>query len=128
MKERYFKVTESMAKATESLNDFKRGKLMKVVSDYVFKGKGYEGKDVTIRSNFILIKKELDAQEQDKMYGKLGGQKTAEAFKNRERPCVARMLVGGEAVGELVKDLFSVFGEKSPENKGEEDNGDLKKS
>lgn len=134
MKEKYFKVTESMAKATESLGDFRRGKLMRVVSDYVFKGKVYEGKDVTIKSNFILIKKELDAQEQDKMYGKLGGQKSAESGKGKDKPCFTRMVVGGETVNELVKDLFSAFREKteqdeknpnhSEEKTGEENDGE----
>ncbi|MGN0744541.1 MAG: DUF6291 domain-containing protein [Christensenellales bacterium] len=113
MKEKYFKVTESIADSVQSMDDRTAGKFIKAVCDYAFKGKAYDGKDTVIKSNFILVKRVLDGQAQDIAYGKLGAKKSMEIRRNEKEAggmCVGRVVVGGGDVGDFLKDLLSTLG------------------
>lgn len=121
MKEKYFKVTESIADSVQSMEDRTAGKFIKAVCDYAFKGKAYDGKDAVIKSNFILVKRVLDGQAQDIAYGKLGAKKSMEIRRNEKETsnmCVGRLVVGGGDVGDFLKDLLSTIG--GDENYGED--------
>lgn len=115
MKEKYFKVTESMSDAVMSMDDKTAGKFIKSVCDYAFKGKSYDGGDSILRSNFALVKRVLDGQAMDKMYGKMGAKKSMELRKQQqsekgEKVCVGRVIVGSGGAEEFIKDLLTTIG------------------
>lgn len=112
MKEKYFKVTESIADSVQAMDDRTAGKFIKAVCDYAFEGKPYDGKDTVMKSNFILVKRVLDGQAQDIAYGKLGAKKSMEIRKNEkgtDRMCVGRVVVGGGDVSGFFKEILSTL-------------------
>jgi len=121
MKEKYFKVTKSIADSVQAMDDRTAGKFIKSVCDYAFEGKPYDGKDTVIKSNFILVKRVLDGQAQDIAYGKLGAKKRMEIRKNENESsgmCVGRVVVGGGDTHRFLKDLLSTLGSNDIDGEG----------
>ena len=98
MKENVLKVPEGVATAVKPLDDRRVGKLFKALCAYAFEGQVYGGRDVVIRSNFTLIKRELDRQKENVENGKLGGQKSLEMRSFGEANDAAKNVVFGMKV------------------------------
>ena len=106
MKERHFKVNETMYEATKIMDDKTAGKFFKSICEYAFSGKVYAGNDVTIKSNFLLVKRILDGQARDRAYGKLGAEKSKELRKQRqEEAALKQMIVGCGIVESILQNL-----------------------
>ncbi len=84
MQEKSFKFKESFGAAISAMDDKTAGKFIKSVCDYVFDNKLPESNDSTLKSAFTLIRNTLDEERRDKMYGKIGGQKSAEMKKKQQ--------------------------------------------
>lgn len=84
MKERNFKLTQTIYDVIKLMDDKSAGKFIKSVCDFAFHGKVYDGKDVTIKSNFTLVKSIVDGQIRDRENGKLGAEKNNELRRKRE--------------------------------------------
>ena len=84
MKERNFKLTQTIYDVIKMMDDKSAGKFIKSICDYAFHGEIYDGNDVTLKSNFLLVKRIIEGQMMDKAYGKLGAQKSKELRKARE--------------------------------------------
>lgn len=93
MKERHFKLTATMYDVIKMMDDKSAGKFIKSVCDYAFHGEIYDGNDVTLKSNFTLVKRIIDGQMMDKAYGKLGAQKSIELRKQRETDAAMKQAV-----------------------------------
>ena len=87
MKEKSFKFKESFGAAISAMDDKTAGRFIKSVCDYVFDNKLPESNDSTLKSAFTLIRNTLDEEKRDKMYGKIGGQKSAE-LKKKQQPII----------------------------------------
>lgn len=110
MKEQNFKFRKSFAKLVEQMTDKQAGEFIKAVSGYVFLGKPMESKDEFLKGVFVYVKSALDAEMRDRENGKLGAKKKTELRIKAERnqsACIARVLVGGDSMGEFLKDIFS---------------------
>ena len=109
MKERNFKLTQTMYDVIKIMDDKTAGKFFKSVCDYAFHGKVYDGKDVTIKSNFTLVKSIIDGQARDRANGKLGAEKTNEMRKKREAvEAMKKMVISSSIVsgiGKIMTDL-----------------------
>ena len=109
MKEKHFKVNETIFEATKIMDDRTAGRFFKAVCDYAFNGKVYAGNDVTIKTNFLLVKRILDGQAKDRAYGKIGAEKKKELRRqNQEEAALKQMIVGcgiAEGIGELLSKL-----------------------
>jgi hypothetical protein len=118
MKEKAFKVREIDGVVVKNLTDKQAGELYKAICSYNFNNDEYSGKDPLVKSIFELMKNSFEADKFYRETGKLGGVRSAMIRKENENigPCIARAVIGGEMVGEMIKDLF---GEpQKPENKG----------
>lgn len=109
LKERHFKVNETIFEATKTMDDKTAGKFFKSICDYAFNGKDYAGNNVVIKSNFLLVKRILDGQAKDRAYGKIGAEKKKELRRqNQEAVALKQMIVGcgiAEGIGELLSKL-----------------------
>ena len=106
MKERHFKVNETIFEATKTMDDKTAGRFFKSVCDYAFNGKAYDGNNVVIKSNFLLVKRILDGQAKDRAYGKLGAEKSNELRKQRqEEAALKQMIVGCGIVESILQNL-----------------------
>lgn len=106
MKERYFKVNETMFEATKIMDDRTAGRFFKAVCDYAFNNKIYTGNDVTIKSNFLLVKRVLDGEAIDKANGKKGAIKSLEIRKKKqEEAALKQMIVGCGIVEGILQNL-----------------------
>ena len=109
MKERYFKVTENVAKAVDAMDDKRAGELFKALCGYAFNGSVYDGKDVVIKSNFTLMKRVIDGQRENVANGKLGAKKSLELYKQKQQKAAEKQaavgfgIVGG--LGEFLSQL-----------------------
>ena len=109
MKERNFKLSETVFEATKIMDDKTAGKFFKSICEYAFNGKVYDGNDVTIKTNFLLVKRILDGQARDKAYGKIGAERSMQLRKQKETESAVKQavigcgLVGG--LGELLQKL-----------------------
>lgn len=107
MKEKNFKVNETVFEATKIMDDKTAGRFFKAICDYAFNNKVYAGNDVVIKSNFLLVKRVLDGQAEDKANGKKGAEKSLEIRKKRqEENAIKQMIVGAsivEGIGELLQ-------------------------
>lgn len=110
MKERFFKITESMAEVIMAMDDRRAGRFIKAVSDYAFGGKIYGGNDAVIKSNFVLVKKELDEQAFYSHCGRLGARKKTESESERRQKCelpdIRKIILGSDISG-ILNGLFS---------------------
>ena len=95
MKENVLKVPEGVATAVRPLDDRRAGKLFKALCAYAFDGQVYGGRDVVIKSNFTLIKRELDRQKENVENGRLGGQKSLEMRNVGEANETAKNVIFG---------------------------------
>ena len=106
MKERHFKVNETIFEATKTMDDKTAGRFFKSVCDYAFNGKAYDGNNVVIKSNFLLVKRILDGQAQDRAYGLKGAEKSKELRKQRqEEAALKQMIVGCGIVESILQNL-----------------------
>ena len=109
LKERHFKVNETIFEATKTMDDKTAGRFFKSICDYAFNGKAYDGNNVVIKSNFLLVKRILDGQAKDRAYGKIGAEKKKELRRqNQEAVALKQMIVGcgiAEGIGELLSKL-----------------------
>lgn len=109
LKERHFKVNETVYEASKIMDDKTAGKFFKSICDYAFNGKVYAGNDVTIKSNFLLVKRILDGQAKDRAYGKIGAEKSKELRKQRQEEAAIKQVILGcdiaEGIGELLSKL-----------------------
>ena len=124
MKERNFKFRKSYAEVIRVMDDKQAGKFIKVVSDYVFDGRAYDGNDTAIKSAFTLVKVSLDNEITDRENGRRGGIKSRELRKAKEeQPSVARVIASGIVASEMLKGMFddneiqSGEDKESPENR-----------
>lgn len=93
MKERHFKVNETISNVIELMDDKTAGKFIKSVCNYAFYGDIYDGNNVTIKSNFALVKRILDGQARDRAYGLIGAEKSKEMRKKREAEAAMKQAV-----------------------------------
>ena len=106
MKERHFKVNETIFEATKTMDDKTAGRFFKSICDYAFNGKAYDGNNVVIKSNFLLVKRILDGQAQDRAYGLKGAEKSKELRKQRqEEAALKQMIVGCGIVESILQNL-----------------------
>ncbi len=106
--EKQVKITETVAKVADMMEDEQRGIFLKALYDYNANGKVYDGKDIVVQVAFTFAKKELDDLEKYRMFGKIGGMKSG-GMRKTEACCpkVREVFIPG---GDLV-DIFSkVFG------------------
>lgn len=113
MKERFFKVNETLFEATKIMDDRTAGKFFKTVCEYAFTGKEYAGTDVTIKSNFTYVKRVLDGQARDRAYGKLGAEKSKELRQKRQAEAAMKQAVIGCGIVSGLGDLLGKLDEKS---------------
>ena len=106
MKEKNFKVNETMFEATKIMDDKTAGRFFKSICDYAFNNKVYAGNDVTIKSNFLLVKRILDGQAKDREYGKLGAEKSKELRKQREEEEALKQMIVGCGIVESILQKF----------------------
>ena len=109
MKERNFKLTQTIYDVIKLMDDKTAGKFIKCVCDYAFHGELYDGNDVTIKSNFALVKRIIDGQMMDRAYGKLGAQRSKELRQKREsletmkKAVISSTIVSG--IGKIMTNL-----------------------
>lgn len=121
MKKKIFKFKSEYAKLVEDMTEKQAGEFIKAVSGYVFFGKPMESKDNYLKGVYIYIQNELETEARNSANGKLGAKKIAEqkrAVQNENTACMTRIIVGGDGMGEFLKDVFSSAddGEGSGEN------------
>ena len=111
MKERFFKVDETVYSAVKVMDDKRAGKFFKSLCEYAFGGKVYGGKDVMIKSNFELVKHILDGHEMNRQNGKLGAIKSAEKSKRkRDEDEALKRLAVSRCVLDGMDDFLSKMG------------------
>ena len=109
MKERNFKLTQTIYDVIKLMDDKTAGKFFKSVCDYAFHGEIYDGNDVTLKSNFLLVKRIIDGQMMDRAYGKLGAQKSKElrqkreSLENMKKAVISSTIVSG--IGKIMTNL-----------------------
>ena len=113
LKERNFKVSETVFNATRIMDDKTAGKFFKSVCEYAFTGKEYAGNDVTIKSNFTLVKQILDGQARDRAYGKLGAEKSKELRSKRQAEAAMKQAVIGCGIVSGIGELLGKLEEKN---------------
>ena len=113
MKERNFKLTQTIYDVIKLMDDKTAGKFFKSVCDYAFNGKVYEGNDVTIKSNFTLVKQILDGQARDRAYGKLGAEKSKELRSKRQAEAAMKQAVIGCGIVSGIGNLLGKLDEKN---------------
>ena len=109
MKERNFKLTQTIYDVVKLMDDKTAGKFIKNVCDYAFHGEIYDGNDITLKSNFLLVKRIIDGQMMDRAYGKLGAQKSKELRQKRDslesmkKAVISSTIVSG--IGKIMTNL-----------------------
>ena len=116
MKERNFKVTEIMYDVIKTMNDKAAGKFFKSVCDYAFYGKVYDGNDVTLKSNFLLVKRIIDGQIRDREYGRLGAEKVNELRKKQQTLEAMKKMVISSSIVSGIGEIMTAL-EKKDEKK-----------
>jgi len=113
VKEKYFKVNETVFEATKIMDDKIAGKFFKAVCDYAFNGRVYDGADVTIKSNFLLVKRILDGQARDRAYGKIGAERSKELRRKREEEAALKHMIVGAGIVTGIEELLAKMGDNS---------------
>ena len=113
MKEKNFKVTETLFEVTKIMDDRTAGKFFKSICEYAFTGREYVGKNVTIKSNFTLVKQILDGQAKNVEYGKLGAQKSKDFRHKRDTLRAMKKAVIGCGIVGGIGDLLGKLDEKN---------------
>ena len=113
MKEKYFKVNESIKSVIELMDDRTAGKFIKSVCNYAFYGDVYDGNNVTIKSNFALVKRILDGQARDRAYGLIGAEKSKEMRKQREAETAMKQAVISCAITSGIGKVLSKSNDKN---------------
>lgn len=111
MKERNFKVNETVFEATKIMDDKTAGRFFKSICDYAFNGKVYDGNNIAIKSNFLLVKRILDEQAQDRAYGLKGAEKSKELRKKRQEEAAIKQVILGCGIAEGIGELLSKLDE-----------------
>ena len=84
MQEKSFKFKKSFGVAIEAMDDKTAGKFIKSLCEYAFENKAPTTKNKTLKSAFALVKASIDEENRDKMYGQIGGLKSAEIRKQQK--------------------------------------------
>lgn len=113
MKEKNFKVNETVFEATKIMDDKTAGRFFKAICDYAFNNKVYAGNDVVIKSNFLLVKRVLDGQAEDKANGKKGAEKSLEVRRKREEENAIKKMIVGCGIVEGIGEILSQADEKN---------------
>ncbi len=88
------------------MNNSQAGEFIKALSAYVFDGRQYDGSDTAVKSAFTLAKVTLDNEKASQEFGKLGGKKSAEISKEKEKnETIVRVLASGVTVGGILKEI-----------------------
>lgn len=98
MKEKHFKVNETIFEATKTMDDKTAGRFFKSVCDYAFNGKAYDGNNVVIKSNFLLVKRILDGQAKDRAYGKIGADRKRELRLKRCEEEAMKQVIASQTI------------------------------
>ena len=113
MKERNFKLTQTIYYVIKLMDDKSAGKFIKSVCDYAFHGKNYDGNDITLKSNFMLVKRIIDGQARDRANGMLGAQKLIELRRKRETvEAMKKAVISSTIVSGIGKILSNAEGNK----------------
>ena len=116
MKETNFKLTQTIYDVIKLMDDKAAGKFIKSVCDYAFHGKVYDGNNITIKSNFALVKRIIDVQIMDRANGKLGAEKTNELRKKQQTlEAMKKMVISSTIVSGIGKIMTNL--EKQDEKK-----------
>jgi hypothetical protein len=120
MQENKFNLAESIYEVLKIMDDKRAGKLIKAVGEYNFNNKIYSGNDTIIKTNFILIKRMIDAKRNGKKCcgGDCNGCRSSKKYRNFDKPNAyyKSIVVDDDNVDEYVKSLFSaIFGDEKPE-------------
>ena len=106
MQEKNFKFKKSFGMAISAMDDRTAGKFIKSICEYAFENKLPDSKDKTLRSAFALVRVAIDEEKKDKMYGKIGGLKSAEVKKQQKS--VIDIMVGKTSVLDPVDILKTI--------------------
>ena len=108
MKVKSFKVREIDGEVAKVLTDKQAGELYKAICAYNFNNEDYKGKDSLVKSVFALMKEEFEKDKFFRETGKQGGEKSASIRRENDLlgPCVARAVIGGELVNDMLKGFF----------------------
>ena len=132
MKVNNFKVREIDGEVAKILTDKQAGELYKAICAYNFNNEEYKGKDTLVKSVFALMKEAFDKDKVFRETGKLGGVKSANLRRENDvlGPCVARAVIGGDLVSEMLKGILDEFDkpQKSCKGDGAKNKADFPKS
>lgn len=108
MKIKSFKIKEIDGEVVKIMTDRQAGELFKAICSYNFNNEVYKGRDPLVKSFFALMKDSFDKDNFFRETGKLGGEKRANMRRENEQfgPCVARAVIGGDVVNEVMQTLF----------------------
>lgn len=121
MKVNNFKVREIDGEVAKILTDKQAGELYKAICAYNFNNEEYRGKDATVKSVFALMKESFDKDKFFRETGKIGGVKSANIRRENDvlDPCVARAVIGGDIVSDMLKNVFGEFDKHDKSCKGD---------
>lgn len=121
MKVKSFKVREIDGEVAKVLTDKQAGELYKAICAYNFNNEDYKGKDSLVKSVFALMKDEFEKHKFFRETGKQGGVKSASMRRESDLlgPCVARAVIGGELVNDMLKGIFGDLEKTENPNKAD---------
>ena len=121
MKVNNFKVREIDGEVAKILTDKQAGELYKAICAYNSNNEEYRGKDATVKSVFALMKESFDKDKFFRETGKIGGVKSANLRRENDvlGPCVARAVIGGDIVSDMLKNVFGEFDKPDKSCKGD---------
>lgn len=121
MKVNSFKIREIDGNVAKMMTDKQAGELYKAICAYNFNNEEYKGKDSLVKSVFALMKEAFDRDKFFRETGKLGGMKSATLKKENDilGPCVARAVIGGDIVTDMLKGLLGGLEDTEKPNKAD---------
>ena len=121
MKVNNFKVREIDGEVAKILTDKQAGELYKAICAYNFNNEEYRGKDALVKSVFALMKEAFDKDKFFRETGKLGGVKSASLRRENDvlSPCLARAVIGGDIVTDMLKGILAEFDKPQKSCKGD---------
>ena len=109
MKESNFKLTQTIYDVVKLMDDKTAGKFFNCVCGYAFHGEEYDGNDLTLKSNFLLVKRIIDKQVLDRAYGRLGAQKSKELRQKRQTvDAMKKAVIGSTIVSGIGKIMTNI--------------------
>lgn len=122
MKENNFNLLESLYEVLKTMDDKRAGKLVKAVGDYYFAGQNYTGKDTIIKTNFVMVKRIIDAKKAERACRCEECRRVQEDKYRKEyrkpNPYCGHLVVNEPELENVFKTLFSsLFEEEKPKKK-----------